>query len=146
MLAKGRCCHQVEYLSKACDIETFAYLATVGVSKNRLVDHQQCFQYPTCVAYNTDLDTYTTRHTNADCIFSMVSTPYKELTDLISQGKTPLISIEKGTDLNTRPRLRVFSRSKNSEYIAISHVCADGLGNPKENALPLCQVLQYSTI
>ncbi|KAF2011119.1 hypothetical protein BU24DRAFT_472277 [Aaosphaeria arxii CBS 175.79] len=33
-----------------------------------------------------------------------------------------------------------YSASMKSKYIAISHVWADGLGNPSENGLPLCQV------
>ncbi|KAI1362794.1 hypothetical protein F5Y08DRAFT_311179, partial [Xylaria arbuscula] len=145
MLAKGRCKHQVDYLSKAYDLKTFIYLTTLDLSEYRLVDHEQCSQHPACTAYNANIATYITRHTTANCICSMVSVPYQELTYIISRGQTPLVSIENGTGSGGQPRLRVLPRSRKSKYIAISDVWADGLGNPKANALHLCQVQRLST-
>jgi hypothetical protein len=140
MLANGWCFHQVDHLSKIYDLETFLYLATLERSSHRLADHKRCFNHVACVAYNADLAKYKTRHTTADCNCVMVAIPYKHLTKIIRRGRIPLISIEGGTDAVATPKLRVHSRSRTSRYIAISHVWADGLGNPKENALPKCQV------
>lgn len=33
---------------------------------------------------------------------------------------------------------RIFPSNSVGSYVAMSHVCADGLGNPFENALPTC--------
>jgi hypothetical protein len=37
-------------------------------------------------------------------------------------------------------QLQVHRASARDQYVAISHVWADGLGNPKSNALPECQL------
>lgn len=33
------------------------------------------------------------------------------------------------------------SSKRQVRYVAISHIWADGLGNPKENAMPRCQLM-----
>ena len=145
MLANGWCHHQVSHLSKIHDLETFAYLATRGRSSHRLADHKQCLSHSTCVAYNTNASTYKTRHTTAECTCPTISTPYRLLTDIIRKGKIPLVSIEDTDDAAATYQLSIRPRSRTSKYIAISHVWADGLGNPNTNALPLCQMKRLRT-
>lgn len=140
MLANGWCCHQVNHLLATHDIKAFPYLATLERSSHRLADHKRCWNSVACVAYNVDTATYKTRHVAVDCKCLMVSTPYGRLTKIIRKGEIPLISIEGGTNAGATHELRVYPRSRESRYIAISHVWADGLGNPNENALPLCQI------
>ncbi|MCJ1262299.1 hypothetical protein MMC22_002169 [Lobaria immixta] len=117
-----------------------SYLGTLERSSHRLADHKRCLNSEACVAYNTDRATYKTRHVAVDCKCLMVSTPYGRLKEIIRQGEIPLISIEDSTDAGATHELRVYPRSRTSRYIATSHVWADGLGNPNENALPLCQI------
>lgn len=74
----------------------------------------------------------------------MVAVAQDELRKIIADGGVPLISIDdtgrtalkncEQTSLRIRPRLEFDS------YIAVSHVWADGLGNPDDNALPFCQI------
>lgn len=140
MPANGWCCHQVNHLSRIHDLEVLSYLATLERSSHRLADHKRCLNSVACVAYNTDRATYKTRHVTVDCKCLMVSTPYDNLTEIIRQGEIPLISIKDSTHAGATHKLKVYPRSMESRYIAISHVWADGLGNPNENALPLCQI------
>lgn len=140
MLANGWCCHQVNHLSKLHSLEAFSYLASLERSSHRLVDHKQCSNRAICVAYNADLATYETQHVDSDCDCSMISTPYAPLTKVIQDGGLPLVSIEGSIDADMTHRLSVHPRTRKCRYIAVSHVWADGLGNPNENALPLCQI------
>lgn len=140
MLSNGWCTHQVEHMSKAYDLATFSYLASLTRSSHRLVDHTRCSDHTACIAFNTDPSSYQTRHAVGGCSCTTVSTPYPQLIKIIRNGGIPLISIESGSSEGTRYRLRLHTRSRASEYIAISHVWADGLGNPKENGLPQCQI------
>lgn len=141
MLAKGWCPYQVRHLSAKFDPATFAYLAGLERSSLRTTVHQRCQQSENCIAYNTDPMTYDTRHVKAGCTCALISVPYDSLLKVIRRGRVPLISIEtKGTGSGERFYLKVQPRRGNSSYTAISHVWADGLGNPHVNGLPSCQI------
>jgi hypothetical protein len=148
MLSNGWCSHQVNHLSRIHGFGPFSYLATLRRSSHRLADHTRCVGYTACVAYNADLSQgrYNTRHATEGCTCSMVSTPYSDLIKIIRNDGIPLISIESGTDADVACQLRVHPRSRVSKYIAISHVWADGFGNPNENGLPLCQTKRLKRI
>lgn len=141
MVDDGWCYHQVRDLSQQFNKHTFRYLSSLERSSERLGKHRRCRQQASCVAYNTNSNSYLSRHTTPECVCAMVSTPYASLIEVIRSGKVPLISIEEIDSDVRNCRLKVHSRSKDTEYVAISHVWADGLGNPKTNALPLCQIL-----
>ncbi|MCJ1311978.1 hypothetical protein MMC25_005652 [Agyrium rufum] len=145
MIAKGWCHHHVNHLSRTYDLNTFLYLATLERSPQRLFDHTLCLSHEACIAYNTDTETYETRHVTTDCTCQMVSTPYDRLTKVIRQGGIPLLSIEYDATTGEIPKVNVNRRTWRSKYIAISHVWADGLGNPKANALPVCQIKRLQT-
>lgn len=143
MMMNGWCFHQVGRLSLKYDLKTFLYLATMERSPLRSVDHQRCILHESCVAYNTDPSTYRSRHTTADCACLTISVPYESLIKIIRQGNIPLVSIEDGdAGADEKYKLRVEARSWRSKYVAISHVWADGLGNPSKNGLPSCQIEQ----
>ena len=139
MLENGWCSHQVRHLSMKYDTKTFSYLAKLKRSPSRDEDHTQCTAHETCIAYNTNPLTYTTQHTTSDCTCRMVSVPYDKLISIARRGRVPLVAIESFATGWT-PKLRIKARSRTSEYVAISHVWADGLGNPRENGLPACQI------
>lgn len=139
MLANGWCHHQVQHLSTLTGPLAFSYLASRQCS-TRLLDHTTCMKHLTCVAYNTDPAAYETRHIEPRCHCFDVATPTDELIKIIRGGGVPLISIEESLHDLTAPTIRVSARNRMSKYIAVSHVWADGLGNPSGNALPLCQI------
>ena len=140
MLANGWCAHQVKHLSKIHTNESFSALSTLQRSAQRLVDHNPCLNHTACVAFNADMATYSTKHVDPGCTCRMVPTPYQRLISTIRRGDIPLLSIEGNPDSDSTYELKVHARSRNSKYIAISHVWFDGLGNPNENSLPLCQL------
>ncbi|KAH7112955.1 hypothetical protein B0J11DRAFT_542350 [Dendryphion nanum] len=139
MLDQGWCTHQVHYLAKKYDFVTFSYLAELPLAPERREDHATCSHYPSCVVYNVDMNNYTPAHRTPDCGCKSVSAPYDELTRIISERQVPLINIEQSEDPG-RMTLRLHARTMFTKYVSVSHVWADGLGNPAENALPACQL------
>ncbi|KAK7027915.1 hypothetical protein VNI00_015131 [Paramarasmius palmivorus] len=84
-------------------------------------------------AYQTDESTYRTRHVDGDCQCEFIELETESLIAVLSQGKVPKLVITDDLEF------RVVSED-DYPYIALSHVWADGLRNPKTNALPRCQL------
>ncbi|KAK0215648.1 hypothetical protein IW262DRAFT_1320923 [Armillaria fumosa] len=102
------------------------------LSRPRIRDHSSCGDI-ICHAYQTDESTYRTRHVDDECSCDFIGLDTDGLIAVLSQDKVPKLVI---TD---ELELEVVSE-KDHPYIALSHVWADGLGNPKTNALPRCQL------
>lgn len=83
--------------------------------------------------------TYETKHVTVDCECSLISVPYDRLIQIIRDGGIPLLSINDDNGAVQPRRIEVYSCGRNAMYTAISHIWIDGLGNPKENGVPLCQ-------
>lgn len=142
MIANGRCIHQIRYLSRVFDSDTFSYLSFLKRSPTRQESHQKCSE-ENCIAYNIDMAHYKIRHTTDGCPCDMVSVPYSKLVKMIRRNEVPLISVESCAKSPSGVKLQVHSRVEGSSYVAVSHVWADGLGNPNCNALPTCQLSQF---
>ncbi|KAI3396831.1 hypothetical protein diail_11660 [Diaporthe ilicicola] len=141
MIGNGWCYHQVEYLTQIYELPVLCRLAQLDRKAQRPEDHSSCLKEKNCIAYNSPrTETYQTQHA-ANCLggnCSMIKVPYKDLVRIIQSGGVPLISIHEHPD--TGLTLSVHRREFRGDYATISHVWADGLGNPRENALPRCQI------
>ncbi|KAH7345822.1 hypothetical protein BKA66DRAFT_554927 [Pyrenochaeta sp. MPI-SDFR-AT-0127] len=88
------------------------------------------------------MDNYETRHQSLcdrdSC--ENVAVPYDSLVKIIRDGFVPLVTLHRSRLNVSHISIKVSKRHKNSDYTAISHVWADGLGNPKSNSLPSCQL------
>lgn len=106
-----------------------------------------------CVAYQVDNSTYRTKHAK-DCTgkkarkCEQVFASQEKLAEILSGPATavPLILLnEPRRDSYYGRRLvdivpsREASGQPTRRYIALSHVWSDGLGNPQDNAIPICQ-------
>lgn len=109
-------------------------------------NHKECTPVE-CFGSQVDEENYKTQHfmsMECDCAFVSLSHGYETnlILDTVRQGGTPLLRRENDS-------VRIFRLGLDGPpppYVAISHVWAEGLGNPKENALPWCviKVLQYA--
>lgn len=142
LIAKGWCPHAVEALSYRFrgQLCVLAYLLSLRRHPARINVHAGCESAGQCIAFNTTLASYDTKHTTETCTCVMVETPYIRLKEILLVGGIPLISIEGGEGTGEPLTLGVHERTMRTEYIAVSHVWADGLGNPTANALPSCQI------
>ncbi|KAL8672066.1 MAG: hypothetical protein Q9168_003461 [Polycauliona sp. 1 TL-2023] len=78
-------------------------------------------------------------HLDAGCTCGELSVDISKVVGILSKGSLPLLRMKVERDTGVFD-MAVVEALPNIEYIAISHVWADGLGNPVANALPLCQL------
>ncbi|KAL4742984.1 hypothetical protein BDV11DRAFT_216183 [Aspergillus similis] len=133
-----RCCGSGIYL------DSQAYLLQLRRTKpswnNRT--HESC-KKTQCVADNIDESNYVTRHVQEDCSCLHIHADIEQLRTILLDGGIPLaMIIPCGEDElgNEQYELKIVRKRTNKPYVAISHVWADGLGNPQGNSLPHCQL------
>lgn len=117
-----------------------------------------------CYAYQLDSSKYRTRHVNeaCNCAFIGLGEAYAEDLRLqarketyklrpaavitYQQGSVNVVNVSLlGAEVSRLSHSKVMSQQ---HFVAISHVWADGLGNPHSNTLPICQLarLQVSQV
>ncbi|KAL4877594.1 hypothetical protein BJY04DRAFT_209864 [Aspergillus karnatakaensis] len=104
--------------------------------------HDSCL-HTECTADNIDESTYVTRHVQEECNCSHVTADVEQLHAILQGGKFPVVRITpRGEDELGKRQFDVKVEKKRSSqpYVAVSHVWADGLGNPHANSLPHCQL------
>lgn len=105
----------------------------------KTLDHSKC-SADICRELQLDRRTYQVRHT-PDCTdpsrCTSCSIDGGLIAELIENGQTPVIRV---TQLG-HGRAEVEIMPEQRAFLAISHVWGHGRGNPRENALPSCQLL-----
>lgn len=101
-------------------------------------DHSRCEEQK-CVAENIDEDTYRCRHVEAICCCSSQGPCMADICAVLDTGSFPLVELTRD-DPTSEVKIRVVPHQWHIPYTAISHVWADGLGNPHDNKLPRCQL------
>ncbi|CAM1508807.1 Fc.00g025460.m01.CDS01 [Cosmosporella sp. VM-42] len=114
-----------------------------------------------CDCYNVHNEKYEARHTthcHGKKVCQFFGPDMEKVAAMIDEGDIPLIELRRNPALKTEVvsegkahtppiTLRVVSHQEHENFVAISHVWAGGLGNPKNNELPMCQIelLYYAT-
>ena len=113
-------------------------------SAQQLQDHHACRRYTHlgCALLQISEDSYKRRHIQSCCgdCGEFRATPDK----ILNNGFIPLIKV-----INTADRsgeIELVAAEPESQYIGISHVWSDGLGNPKCNSIPYCQMVRLSDL
>ncbi|KAL4993257.1 hypothetical protein BDV10DRAFT_179478 [Aspergillus recurvatus] len=126
------------------ELDTPAYLLQLLRTKpawNKRT-HWRC-KKTECVADNIDESLYVTRHLQEDCSCEHVHADVEKLHKVLLGGGIPLVQITpRGEDElgNQGYEISVVKKRTIKRYVAVSHVWADGLGNPHANSLPTCQL------
>ncbi|KAJ5452474.1 hypothetical protein N7445_000657 [Penicillium cf. griseofulvum] len=95
-----------------------------------------------CGVSHLDERTYETKHCDGCSGCKELVADDQEISRILRNGNIPLImSIDENHE---NPRIELIESGPHVEYVAISHVWSDGLGNVKRSALPLCQILRLS--
>lgn len=107
------------------------------------LSHKRCSDQE-CLALQTSETDYTTIHAD-DCPGETACTDIvidqSKISNIYRMGGMPIIDVRFASD--GTPKVRILDFYSNTvEYVAISHVWAHGRGNPRENALPSCQLLR----
>ena len=101
-------------------------------------DHASC-DGNTCGAGDLVTSGQVTRHVSDSCGCEFLSVDEDLLADCLRKGCLPLLRIKEGMNLD-KMSIEVVASTDSTSYVALSHVWADGLGNPSATALPRCQL------
>ncbi|RFU30656.1 hypothetical protein B7463_g5707, partial [Scytalidium lignicola] len=105
--------------------------------ENQNSGHHRCSQF-VCHAYQWSKQNYKTRHVYKSCSCLDMKIDMWNVITILAESEIPVVHIDNGVSVSPAiPR---------KPYVAISHVWADGLGNPSLNALPSCQLKRISSM
>ena len=134
----GWCIHQIMQTFRFHNLVIIYYLSSIPRLDVWGVTHDACTKHQ-CLAYDTRQDaTYEVRHVEEGCRCKLIEAPLEPIINIVGDGGIPLIGIRELQ--NNQVKLEVTEYAPCTKYIAISHLWADGLGNPTANALPKCQL------
>lgn len=107
-------------------------------------DHSGCVG-AVCVAHQYDMSGQSAMHRQAGCTCNMLQVDNQALLATFEEGHMGLLDI-RGESEPDSMTIDVVSSKGDKQYVALSHVWADGLGNPAANALPRCQLAHVARI
>lgn len=119
-----------------------AYFAS-RIPRVRKGNHVECTDTK-CIAYQVTSE-YQPMHVHGNycdpllCPFIEAETD--KLSSLLRRGATPVISVCSMENDSQELMIDIKSSTLVKQYVAISHVWSDGLGNPDSNAMYRCQLL-----
>jgi hypothetical protein len=141
MVENGWCKFWVEKYASTCSAGFLHYASGMKVIPQRDL-HHGCSTTACGVGRRKNEDDYPTKHVTKECQCSFAG-PDMEVVGSILEGRgTPLLELVEMADgsIEVNTVKAMFERP----YIAISHVWADGLGNPSSNSLPQCQLRELA--
>lgn len=144
MIAKGWCYHELNHLFRRFRTSTVLFLGSLGRAHK---DHSACIDAPRCTVNDIiDNETAECKHTeDYRCHFSpqtgwkckMITADFNQMSQILDMGGIPVLRVRDG---NEGVQADYVDASTVSSYTAVSHLWADGLGNSRDNAIPLCQL------
>ena len=134
LLERGYCPHGLSNLSKYCSVAALNYISAFT---RDIQTHKHCTRARCAAHIVSNESQYVTRHMSDTCTCAMVRSDKAEIIRIIEDGKIPVID---GALSGSSVTLSVRPVSLNVPYTAVSHSWSGGLGNPRENALPTCQL------
>ncbi|KAF3939622.1 hypothetical protein ABW19_dt0202885 [Dactylella cylindrospora] len=137
------------------------YLLSLPQTNRLPGQHANCTA-TACVGNNIDEETYVTKHVTPDCDCEHDGPEIEDVKKCLRDGHIPSLSISivdgeyQGMKVKPqkveKPSIWRLNQNKagiakSLDYVALSHVWSDGLGNPFANTLPRCQLrrLAYYT-
>lgn len=142
LVAAGWCIGDITTMNKECDSSTLLYLSTLdqhALGKS----HDRCSAQKGCQAFVVDWRSYQTKHVEgcSEDQCENIGPSVEEISSILQDGDIPLIAIDTSSSPSQIEVVRYTEQSEYcNAYVAISHVWSDGLGNPKANSLPRCQL------
>jgi hypothetical protein len=142
MLSQGWCPSEIAPLTeKFRYLQSLVFLSSIDRSElNR--DHSKCTT-ALCNSFQINPAEYETKHVLTGCTCSKVSIDVDTVYRILQSGKIPLLSI---TDIDGNAQIEILPSGEGLSYVSISHVWADGLGDPHQNSLPNCQILRLGQL
>lgn len=139
MKQRGWCPHDIELLNVAQfkTVSTIWYLANLPTPKTDF-SHDSCTPEE-CKPLHINRDQYVQAHVEEGCDCAPIGPEQAKLAAIINAGEIPLIILE-------GDRVHIREHEIGSVFVTISHVWADGKGNPHENSLPFCIIREMQQL
>lgn len=138
MVRNGWCRSDLDHIFASQDLLTIYYLSQIRRHPILSSSHTQCTREE-CFAINSpSKPPYHRSHTIDLCQCRDICVDTDRLCRIIEDGDIPLVYVEPAG--HGTFRLRLTRMGSLSEYVAISHVWSDGLGNPDANSLFQCEL------
>jgi hypothetical protein len=135
LIQKGWCPFVIASAEITMSPSFLRYVDTAGYAQPT-EGHRMCTAN-ICKCNQIDLDTYSQQHWQPKCRCRFVKPSSEQVFEILDDGKIPVVQF---CDREARFELRAINPdSTKSDYIAFSHVWADGLGSCTEKGLPTCQ-------
>ena len=146
---RGWCPNEGVMLFKELDSTGLHLASLVQRPFSRGLRHERCTD-DLCLALQTSDDDYQTKHADScpqDSSCVDVDVGQENVSSILYSGGIPIIYVPffPEDDVPLKVEIRPY-KSDGIEYIAFSHVWAHGMGNPKANALPSCQILRLKEL
>ena len=122
---------------------TGLYYVSLLAHSARDGEHLNCSNYK-CVANNIDEATYHTKHTSDECNCEHFGA-LMDVESILDRGSIPAIRVLDSSN-DGQPRISIVEAGAGQDYVAISHVWSDGLGNVQDSSLPICQISRISKL
>ncbi|KAL8856806.1 MAG: hypothetical protein Q9178_006643 [Gyalolechia marmorata] len=139
----GWCAFQIKLLEDTVNQSTIDWLIACDMKQDP-VGHETCTA-EACARNDIDESTYQQAHVCLDGHCQKILPDVQKVMTILSENQIPVMRLEAP---NGQSRLEVSASSKTEpgDYIAISHVWADGLGGATESGLNECQVRRLSNL
>ena len=139
MAKKGWCPRDIALLdgTQVPSVSTLWYLANLSPPKADL-SHSTC-SAEDCLPLQLNKDQYVQAHARERCSCVSIGPDPSVLAGIIWAGKVPIFTVRDGA-------VHIKAHTPTSNFVAISHVWADGKGHPKANTLPLCIAQQLQDL
>lgn len=143
MLQAGWCPYEITLLTKKNWIGNAGLYYLSSLKRLHTPErHSKCSRGH-CGADQINEKDYQTKHEHLSCTCQHRMGDI-DICEIVSQGKIPLYSVTSTRDGGCDIRVEAFDPK--TRYVAISHVWSNGLGNPRHNSLPQCQLLRLQDL
>ncbi|CAK7212754.1 hypothetical protein SCUCBS95973_001570 [Sporothrix curviconia] len=150
MVAHGWCPSEVAKIRAVCQgLGTRHYLSLMRKG-GPLHNHRLC-SHEGCGAFQIDAAKYRPAHAQTGCTCALTSVDVPSvLRILLTTPAFPVLRVRTpsstGGSASDAVEMDVEEYTEGVPFVAISHVWADGMGNPTENSLPSCQIAKVARL
>lgn len=139
LIGSGWCPRLVSHVYASWNIEFLLFLLLLGPPDRKA--HSNC-DFVECSAYQINPSRYVHSHARRGCQCKHVPVDSTQMCAILQAGRIPVVRID---NLQEGAPL-VVDAAEHTPYVAISHVWSDGLGNPGQNSIALCQLRRICRI
>lgn len=144
MVAANWCPNDITRLTDKFTSTQLLYFLSKIKKPSTIASHRDCTA-KFCLAHSVSLSQYRTRHcedcTDESTCQAIFINDYRPVVDILRSGKLPLLRITSKENEPSKVTIDLTSSGTDTAgFVVISHVWADGLGNPEANSLPHCQL------